>query len=90
MEARAKDKSTLRDELHQAVDQLPDGELDAAHRFVSYLRDEGDPFLKKVREAPPDDEPVSAEEEDGATEAREELERGEAISHEEMKSEFDW
>jgi hypothetical protein len=31
-----------RDELHHLVDELPDGELDAARRFLEYLRDQND------------------------------------------------
>jgi len=90
MEAKAKDRGTLRDELHALVDQLPDEELDTAHRFVEYLRHHGDPLLKKLMDAPLDDEPVTEEEEALVAEAREELARGETIAHEEIKREFGW
>jgi len=90
MEAKAEETMTLRDEVHELVDQLPDDELNAARRFVEYLRHHGDPLLKKLMEAPIDDEPVTEEEEALVAEAREELARGETISHEEVKREFGW
>jgi len=80
----------LREELHELVDKLPDDELNAARRFLEYIRHHGDPFLKKLMEAPIDDEPVTEEEEALVAEAREELTRGETISHEEVKREFGW
>jgi len=88
MEAKAKDRATLRDELHELVDQLPDEELDAAHRFVEYLRHHGDPFLKKLMDAPLDDEPVTEEEEALVAEAWEDVKAGRLHSLEDVKKEL--
>ncbi len=88
MEAKAKDKTTLRDEIHELVDQLPDRELNAARRFVAYLRDESDPVLKKLIEAPIDDEPVTEEEEALVAEAWEAVEKGDVRSLDEVEEEL--
>lgn len=88
MEAKAGDVKKVRAELHELVDKLPDQELHAAHRFIEYLRDRGDPLLRKLMDAPIDDEPETEEEEALVAEAREELARGETIAFEEIKREF--
>jgi len=87
MEAKAKDKSALRDEIHALVDQLPDGELSAARRFVEYLRHSGDPFLKKLREAP--EEPATEEERAAIEEGRRAVAEGDVISDEELRAELE-
>jgi len=83
MEAKAKDKTTLRDEVHELVDQLPDGELNAARRFVDYLRHHGDPFLKKLMEAP--SEPATDEERAAIEEGRRAVAAGDVVSDEELR-----
>lgn len=88
MEAKAKGKTTLRDEIHELVDQLPDGELNAARRFVEYLRHHGDPFLKKLMEAPIDDEPVTEEEQTLVAEAWEDVKAGRVHTYEQVKKEL--
>lgn len=54
---------TVRQELYRLVDRLPEGEMHAAVRYLEYLCDLGaDPVLRVLREAPVDEEPISAEE----------------------------
>jgi hypothetical protein len=54
---------TGKEELHRLVDRLPDSEARAAVRYLEYLCDLGaDPVLQALREAPVDEEPISAEE----------------------------
>ncbi len=80
---------TIQEHLHQLVDALPEKELHAALRFMEYLRDVGDdPFVKALMDAPEDDEPITAEEAEGADEAWQEYLRGEAITAEEAKREL--
>ena len=80
---------TIKDDLHQVVDALPDRELHAALRYMEYLRDVGsDEFVRALMEAPEDDEPMTAEEAQGADEAWQEYLRGEAITAEEAKREL--
>jgi hypothetical protein len=77
--------STAKEELHELVDDLPEAEVVAARRYLQYLRDMRDPVLRSVQEASLDDEPVTAEEEAAVAVARAQVERGEVVSHDEMK-----
>ncbi len=52
---------TVKERLHQVVDELSDDEAEAMLRRVEAIR--SDPFLRYLDAAPVDDEPVSAEEE---------------------------
>lgn len=53
---------TERERLRSLVEDLPEEEVHAALHFVEYLRSsEEDPVLKALRNAPPDDEPVTEE-----------------------------
>lgn len=79
---------TTKAKLHQLVDELPGSELDAAARFLAYLRDMADPFERMLNEAPEDDEPTTPEEDQTADEAWEEYRRGEYISAEQAKHEL--
>jgi len=91
MEAKAKEKPQkpeTRERLHELVDQLPEDEFRSAVRYLSYLRDMGDPVLKKLMEAPVDDEPVTAEEEALVAEAWESVENGDVRSLDEVEQEL--
>jgi hypothetical protein len=77
---------TTREALHRLIDELPECDLHMAEMLIEWrhrLRDE--PMLLSLATAPYDDEPVTAEEEEGAAEAREELRRGEYLTAEEAK-----
>ncbi|HEX4324218.1 MAG TPA: hypothetical protein VHZ77_06250 [Gaiellaceae bacterium] len=52
---------TVKERLHQVVDELSDEEAEVMLRRVEALRN--DPFLRYLDSAPVDDEPVTAEEE---------------------------
>jgi hypothetical protein len=58
-----------REQIHRLVDELPDGELDAAKRYLQYLRDQGDLFARALANAPEDDEETSPEEDASTREA---------------------
>ncbi|MBI2916577.1 MAG: hypothetical protein HYY01_01170 [Chloroflexi bacterium] len=87
--AKTTAKKATRDALHRLVDQLPDGELQAAQRFLAYLRDMGDPVLRAFLEAPEDDEPETEEERLAVEQAKEEIRQGKGIPWEEVKRELD-
>ena len=74
--------------LHRLVDELPERELTTATRFLEYLRNMDDPMVKALMEAPYDDEPMTAEEAEGADEAWQEYLRGEARPWEEVRKEL--
>ncbi|HEX2572636.1 MAG TPA: hypothetical protein VH877_24015 [Polyangia bacterium] len=75
-----------REQIHRLVDELPEGELDAARRYLQYLRDQGDPFMRALAEVPEDDEPTCPEEDDSAREAWDERPKG--ISSEEARRKY--
>jgi hypothetical protein len=75
-----------RAQIHQLVDELPDDELDAARRYLQYLRDQGDPFARSLAEAPEDDEGSSHEEDASARAAWDE--RQGAISAAEARRKY--
>ncbi|HLF03723.1 MAG TPA: hypothetical protein VI855_00675 [Dehalococcoidia bacterium] len=80
---------TIKDELHRLVEELPEGELQSAKRFLEYLRNMGDPLLQALMAAPYDDEPTTPEEDKGAEEAWQEYLRGEARPWEEVRKELE-
>ena len=77
---------TTKDDIHRLVDELADGDLPIAHRFLEELRcGGGDSVLRVLLLAPLDDEPETEEEKQATAEARNWLDanRGEGIPHEE-------
>jgi len=87
MEEKSKAKSGAREEVHQIVDELPDGEIHAARRYVEYLRDQGDPFLKKLREVP--SEPATEEERAAIKEGRRAVAEGDVVGDDQMRAELE-
>jgi len=62
-----------RNDLHHLVDQLPEEELHAAERYLTYLKEQGDPLLRELLQAPLDDEPETEGERQALEEAYEDL-----------------
>ncbi|HVW45685.1 MAG TPA: hypothetical protein VHA76_01425 [Solirubrobacterales bacterium] len=78
---------TTREKLHRIVDELPEEELAAALAAIEPRP--GDPMIRVLDEAPPEDEEISAEEEAAVREAREETAAGGTLlSREEIGREF--
>lgn len=78
---------TTREKLHQVVDELPEGELDAALKAIESRADV--PLFRRFEDVAPEDEEISAEEEAAVQEARDELTAGAPlISHDEIRREF--
>ncbi len=77
---------TVRDDVHELVDALPDSELPAVQRYLESLtRSLDDPLGRFLAAAPEDDEPTTPEEDRKAAEAREAFRRGERVAGEELK-----
>jgi len=74
------------EQIHQLLDELPDDELEAARRYLQYLRDQGDPFARALADVPEDDEQSSPEEDASAREAWKR--RHEGISAEEARRKY--
>lgn len=73
--------------LHQLVDELPEGEVGAAERFLEYLSVVRDPFLRTLAAAPLDDESDDDVEAD-ADEGRVAMKRGETVADEELRQQL--
>lgn len=80
----------LKERVRALVDELPEGELPAARRYLEYLRDLGaDPVLRSLREAPLDDEEETAEEAAAVQEGRDAAAAGERLTTDEVRRELD-
>ena len=79
---------TTREELHNLVDQLPEGTLDDAHQALIECLAEHDPVFKSMLKAPEGDEPTTPEEDQSAEEGWQGYLRGEYIPAEEAEREF--
>ncbi len=75
-----------RTQLKRLVSELPDEELDAAYKFLRYLRDSHDPLIRAVLRAPLDDEPETEAERREVAEAKAEIAAGRVISHRALKA----
>jgi hypothetical protein len=82
--AAIESSTDVRSQLSELVATLPDSELHAALRYLRFLEEEADPLLRRLREAPYDDEPFTPEEEEEARLAREEFARGEFVTLDEL------
>ncbi len=82
MEAKVKER------LYRLVDQIPEGEVHTAERFLEYLAASDDPVLRSLMNAPEDDEPVTPEEEEAVREALEDVAAGRMHTLEEVKQEL--
>lgn len=77
---------TQREHLYALVATLPEGELTPATRFLEYLHDRReDPVLTALAQAPLDDEPLSAEDQQALEEAFADRTAGRVLSHEEIR-----
>ncbi len=72
---------TVKERIHQLVEELPEHERVAAERYLELLRDREADLPRSLREAPIDDEPDTEEERAGVAEARAELDAGQGIPH---------
>ncbi|HEY5343009.1 MAG TPA: hypothetical protein VIJ66_05060 [Solirubrobacteraceae bacterium] len=78
---------TTKERLHELVDELSEPEAKRALSLVEKERE--DPVIAAFRDAPEDDEPLSAEEEAGLEESHADLAAGRTFSLEEIKRDLD-
>jgi len=73
-----------RERIHQLVDDLPEQELPAVERFLRQ-REDGDPVLRALANAPDDDEELTPEEDAAVQEGLDAIERGDVVSSAELR-----
>ena len=83
-----KTTKTARVAIHRLVDELPDGELQAAKRYMEYLRNMKDPLVRKLSEAPYDDEPLTEDDEAALQQGLADIAAGRVYTAEEVKREL--
>ena len=55
------DSDAVKRQIKDLIDGMPPEELLVIKRFIQYVRDMEDPFLRNLAEAPWDDEPLTDE-----------------------------
>ena len=78
-------RKTTRQELKDLIDCVPTDELIAVKRYIQYIIDMQDPLLKKLADAPVDDEPLTNSDLAALKEAWEDVVAGNLISNDELK-----
>ena len=84
----ANESDAVKRQIKDLIDGMPPDELLVIKRFIQYVRDMEDPFLRNLAEAPWDDEPLSDEDMAALAEAKEDIKAGRLIPHEEVMREF--
>ena len=79
---------SIKEDLGRLIDGLPESELYAAWRYLNYLKHTADPLLKKLLEAPEDDEELTPKGVAAIEEGWEALRRGDIVSDEELSREL--
>ena len=82
------DGDAVKRQIKDLIDGMPPEELLVIKRFIQYVRDMEDPFLRNMAEAPWDDEPLTDEDIAALEEGKEDIKAGRLISHEEIMREF--
>jgi hypothetical protein len=75
-----------REALHELVDRIPEVDIVAAQRLLEHLARSAS--FRAAMSAPQDDEPVTAGDADALARAREDLQTGRLVSHDEILREF--
>ncbi len=81
-------EANVKEHLYRLVDQIPEGEVHAARRYLEYLAEHGDPFVSSLMEAPEEDEELSEEGQRLLDEGDEDLRAGRTHTLEEVKEEL--
>ena len=81
-------KAEAKERLYRLVDQIPDGEVHTAERFLEYLASSDDPVLRALMSAPEDDEPLSDADREALEEGRRARAAGDVVTDEELRAEL--
>jgi len=77
-----------KERLHELVERLPAEECHAAERYLTYLQEQGDPLLRRLLQAPLDDEAESEDERAAVEEARQDLQGGRVHALSDVRSDL--
>ena len=80
---------TTKETLVRLVDELPKSQFVAARRYLEYFRDTSDPVLRKLLNAPLDDEELTQDDKAALRDARQDLKRGTLASLDDVRAELD-
>ena len=72
----------------QLADRVPDEAIPAATRYLEYLADRGDPFVRHLIEAPEEDEDLSEAGQRLLDEAYADIDAGSLCGNDELKREL--
>ena len=72
----------------QLADRLPDDVIPAETRYLEYLADRGDPFVRHLFEAPEEEEDLSEAGQRLLGEAYDDIDAGRLCGSDELKREF--
>ena len=75
--------------LAELIEQLPEGEMQAAVRYLEYLKDRGDPYLKFLMSVPEEDEELTDEFQRELDRAWKDIDDGKVISSDQLKQELE-
>ena len=74
--------------LAELIEQLPEEEIQAAVRYLEYLKDRGDPYLKFLMSVPEEDEELTDEFQRELDRAWKDMDNGQVISSNRPKQEL--
>ena len=84
----ANESDAVKRQIKDLIDGMPPDELLVIKRFIQYVRDLEDPFLRNLAEAPWDDEPLSDEDIAALAEGDADIKAGRLIPAEEVYREL--
>lgn len=74
-----------RNRLVQLADRIPDEAIPAATRYLEYLADRGDPYVRHLSEAPEEEEALSEAGQRLLEEAYDDIDAGRLYGNDELK-----
>ena len=78
---------SIKEDVHRIIDELPESDLEKLLRHLEMVQAaRRDPFIQMLMDAPLNDKPTTPEEDAGAAEARQEIERGEGKTLNEVRA----
>ena len=75
--------------LAELIERLPEGEIQAAVRYLEYLKDRGDPYLKFLMSVPEEEEELTDEFQRELDRAWKDIDDGQVISSDQLKQELE-